>query len=152
MTGPMPGPMPGEEQQAQWRALGAELIRHGRSLHLMKAHLAAQLPAELDLAALGLLHHLSAHGPCRQGELAGTAQLDPSTVSRHVAQLVRAGYANGRFTPRTVASSSCSRQIPEGRRATASKKHRHALIARIMANWDEEDVRHLTDLADPIER
>ena len=56
-------------------------------------------PRGLDFAALTLLFHLVRCGPRRQGELAETAMLDPSTTSRYVAQLVRADLVSRRPDP-----------------------------------------------------
>src|SRR3954469_9040377 len=80
-------------------ALSQELTRHARLLHVMKAQMAALVPAGLDAAAFPLLHTLVRCGPRRQGELAEQALLDPSTVSRYVGQLARAGYVERRPDP-----------------------------------------------------
>jgi DNA-binding MarR family transcriptional regulator len=138
--------MTAEERRVQWQALSSELARHARSLHMMKAQLTSQLPNDLDMATVGLLLHLSTNGPCRQGELAETAHLDPSTVSRHVAQLVRAGYAERAVHPddgRVV-----QLQPTETGRAlcVGFAEYRHTLIAQVMAHWPEEDVKQLTHL------
>jgi len=77
-------------------ALGAELVRHARLLHLVRAHMATWAPEGLDGAAISLLMQLVKCGPRRQGELADVAMLDPSTVSRYVGQLVRRGLAERR--------------------------------------------------------
>ena len=138
--------MTAEERSGEWQALSFELARHARSLHMMKAQLAAQLPDDLDLATVGLLLHLSTTGPCRQGELAETVHLDPSTVSRHVAQLVRAGYAARAVHPddgRVVQLQSTE----TGQALCAGfAEHRRTFIAQVMAHWAEEDVRQLTHL------
>lgn len=138
--------MTAEERRPVWQALSSELARHARNLHMMKAQLTAQLPNDLDLATVGLLLHLSVDGPCRQGELADKVHLDPSTVSRHVAQLVRSGYAERAVHPddgRVV-----QLQPTETGRAlcVGFAEHRHAVIAQVMAHWADEDVKQLTHL------
>src|SRR3954454_23241087 len=73
-------------------ALTQELTRHARLLHAMKASMASLVPEGLDPAALPLLVTLTPCGQRRQADLAEMSMLDPSTVSRYVGQLARAGY------------------------------------------------------------
>src|SRR4051812_11659665 len=79
--------------------LNQEITRHARLLHLLQSSMAGLVPEGLDAAAFGLLMTVVTGGPRRQGELAETCMLDPSTVSRHVGQLARAGYVERRPAP-----------------------------------------------------
>jgi len=127
-------------------ALNHEISRHGRLLHVMKSQMAALVPEGLDMAAFSLLFTLVRCGPARQGELAGLALLDPSTVSRHVAQLARAGYVQRRPDPedgravQLVATSSGDALAAEiGRR-------RELMIRQALADWAPDDLRQLVRL------
>jgi DNA-binding MarR family transcriptional regulator len=127
-------------------ALNNELARHSRLLHVMKSQMAALVPEGLDTAAFSLLFTLVRCGPKRQGELAEQALLDPSTVSRHVAQLARAGYVQRRPDPQdgravqlvaTDEGTALAREI--GRR-------RQSMIAKALSGWAPEDLEHLVTL------
>jgi len=135
-----------EPNDPAWRALGTELARQARALHLIKGELAHRLPVAMDFASIGILHHLVFQGSCRQGELAETAQLDPSTISRYVAQLVRAGYAERTIDPADgrvvhLAATAQGREL-----CTTFAEQRYALIAAILEHWSPEDVIALTGL------
>jgi DNA-binding MarR family transcriptional regulator len=127
-------------------ALNQELSRHARILHSIKSGMAALVPEGLDAAAFGLLLTLVGCGPRRQGELAELCLLDPSTVSRHVAQLARAGYVQRRPDPHdgravqlvaTDEGTALAREI--GRR-------RQSMIAKALSRWAPEDLEHLVAL------
>ena len=127
-------------------ALTHELGRHARLLHAMKSTMASFVPEGLDVAAFTLLLTLVRCGPRRQGELAELSFLDPSTVSRHVGQLARAGYVQRRPDPvdgravQLVASD-------EGERvAQGIAQRRQAMVAEALAHWDPDDVRQLVTL------
>jgi MarR family transcriptional regulator, lower aerobic nicotinate degradation pathway regulator len=119
--------------------LNHEIARHARLLHVLKSSMAAHVPTGLDAAAFGLLITLVKGGPRRQGELAEMCLLDPSTVSRHVGQLARAGYVERRPDPvdgravQLVASEAGLRVADEiGRR-------RQAVISEALGNWSSDD-------------
>ena len=127
-------------------ALTHELGRHARLLHAMKSAMAAFVPEGLDVAAFPLLLALVREGPRRQGELAELSFLDPSTVSRHVAQLARAGYVQRRPHPQDgravqlVATDKAERVVDEiGRR-------RQDIVAGALADWEPGDVETLVRL------
>jgi DNA-binding MarR family transcriptional regulator len=127
-------------------ALTQELTRHARLLHAMKATMAALVPEGLDSAAFPLLLMLVKCGPRRQGELAEMSMLDPSTVSRYVGQLARAGYVQRRPDPTdgravqlaaTDAGLSVAREIGNRRQQT---------IISALASWDPADIATLVTL------
>lgn len=126
--------------------LTEELVRHARMLHLMKAQLSDSLPGNLDWAAAALLGRLVRCGPRRQGELADRALLDPSTVSRYVGHLVRAGLVERRPDPEdgravrlaaTEAGCAVEQQVTD---------RRDAVLHRVLTGWERHDLRALTDL------
>ena len=127
-------------------ALTQELTRHARLLHAMKASMASLVPEGLDPAAFPLLLTLARCGPRRQGELAEMALLDPSTVSRYVGQLARAGYVERRPDPQdgravqlaaSDAGASIAREIGTRRQQT---------IVSALASWDPADIARLVTL------
>lgn len=127
-------------------ALTHELGRHARLLHAMKSMMAALVPEGLEVAAFPLLLALVREGPRRQGELAEAAFLDPSTVSRHVAQLARAGFVQRRPHPQDgravqlVATDEGERVVEE------IARRRQDVVAAALAHWEPDDVRTLVHL------
>lgn len=124
--------------------LSAELIRHARMLHAMRAHMSA--PVGVDWGALALLVELVRRGPRRQGELAGCAMLDPSTVSRHVAQLVRTGLVERKPDPLDGRAVQLV-PTPAGHDVVSRMgQQRDAVLAGVLSGWDESEITHLTTL------
>src|SRR3712207_3223489 len=78
--------LPGVDRDAGVRALSEQLPRLMRLIHGLKAQAAAD--GGRDRAAHVLLFPLCRLGPLRQSALADLVHADPSTVSRHVTQLV----------------------------------------------------------------
>ncbi|MDR1999452.1 MAG: MarR family winged helix-turn-helix transcriptional regulator [Frankiaceae bacterium] len=90
---PRPGPQQAPPQQggpADLAAIGDAIYRIVRQVQRRKAALSAD-PLAAEWAAHHMLEHISADGPVRAAYLAECTGSDPSTVSRHVAALVRDG-------------------------------------------------------------
>lgn len=128
------------------RELVHELSRHARLLHSLKSHLVDRIPAGLDGAAFGLLMAMAKCGPRRQGELAELTFLDPSTVSRYVAQLVRTGLVNRRPDPedgRAVQLVATDEGVAVAEDAV---RKRQELINGMISHWSPEDATTLVRL------
>ena len=100
----------------------------------------------LDTGSFWLLKTLGANGAMRVTDLATCTNLDPSTVSRHVTQLHRAGLIertpdpDDRRAQRVQVSSLGLRQLDAALRA------RVAVLERTLDSWEPEDVRELDRL------
>jgi DNA-binding MarR family transcriptional regulator len=100
----------------------------------------------LDTGSFWLLKTLAANGAMRVTDLATCTNLDPSTVSRHVTQLHRAGLIertpdpDDRRAQRVQASSLGLRQLDAALRA------RLAVLERTLDSWEPQDVRELDRL------
>jgi DNA-binding MarR family transcriptional regulator len=127
-------------------ALNSELSRHQRILHVLKSGMAAFVPEGLDAAAFGLLLTLVKCGPRRQGELAEMLLLDPSTVSRYVGQLARAGYVQRRPDPQDGRAVQLAATDDGERVAREIDRRRHAVISQALAGWPPDDVGRLVAL------
>jgi DNA-binding MarR family transcriptional regulator len=126
--------------------LAGELSRHARTLHLFKSQMARWLPSGLDQAAVGVLMTLVKGGPRRQGELADVTFLDPSTISRHVGQLARAGFVERRPDPvdgRAVQLVATPAGFDLGHELS---RRRDELVTTMVARWDQADVEQLVTL------
>ncbi|HEY6797773.1 MAG TPA: MarR family transcriptional regulator [Kineosporiaceae bacterium] len=125
--------------------LVTELTRHARLLHVFKVRHAGRIPG-LDGAAFGVLALLVRRGPQRQGELAEAAVLDPSTVSRYVAQLVRSGLVTRRPHPADGRAVHLV-ATPEGiALADAALAQRQKVLAELLAGWSADDTATLVRL------
>jgi DNA-binding MarR family transcriptional regulator len=127
-------------------ALTQELTRHARLLHAMKATMAALVPEGLDPAAFLLLLTLVRCGPRRQGELAEMSMLDPSTVSRYVGQLARAGYVERRPDPKDGRAVQLAASDAGASVAHEMGNQRQQAILSALASWDPADIATLVTL------
>ncbi|WP_040796708.1 MarR family winged helix-turn-helix transcriptional regulator [Nocardia higoensis] len=89
--------------------------------------------------AIGVLGTLDARDSCRQGDLAVDLCISPSALSRHVTELVAAGYvarspdpSDGRATLVRVTDSG--RSLLERIRASRAQG-----LQAVLAEWDEDD-------------
>jgi len=113
-------------------------------------------PAQIDVAALMLLHRLACEGPRRPSDLAADAGLDLSTVSRHIRSLDEDGLimrepdpSDGRSFHLSLTAKGCGLMVEALRRREES-------VARALTAWDDGDVatlhRLLGRLADDLDR
>ncbi len=122
-------------------ALSHELLRHARISQMLKSRAGSWFPSGLDHAAVAVLMTLIRRGPLRQGELADHALLDPSTVSRHVGQLVRTELVERRPDPadgRAVQLVATGAGHDFGAELT---RRRQAMIHQALADWSKDDVQ-----------
>ncbi|MCW2809955.1 MAG: putative MarR family transcriptional regulator [Friedmanniella sp.] len=97
----------------------------------------------LDPGTFWLLKTLLGSGSLRVTELAGCANLDTSTVSRHVTQLDRAGLIHR--TPDPQDGRAQRVELSEHGRAElqSALTQRRALLTRSLEGWDDADVEQL---------
>ena len=125
------------------RSLTEQVPRFLRLGHAVKNSMAAQ---GNDRAALVLLFPLVRLGPLRQGALADLVHADPSTVSRHVAVLVRRGLVT-RVADGTDGRASRLVVTDTGRAAFDElRAEREAQLEQATASWSDEDLAALTTL------
>jgi len=129
---------PDAGREAGVRMLSEQLPRLMRLVHGLKAQAAAE--GGRDRAAHVLLFPLCRLGPLRQSALADLVHADPSTVSRHVTQLVERGLvrqvadeSDGRAT-RLVLTDAGSAELDQMR------GDRETRLRQVIADWSDEDV------------
>jgi DNA-binding MarR family transcriptional regulator len=137
-------------QPAIASALVPDLFRIARRLRRMGGH------AQMDVAALLVLHRLACEEPRRPSDLAADLGLDLSTVSRHVRALDDAGLVTREADPTDGRSFHLS-VTPEGTALLVeSLQRRERGVQRALEGWDTDDVtelrRLLGRLADDLER
>lgn len=136
-------------EQRSVAALGEQLVQLQRSFHALRQQQTAGRATSaqgVEWAAYGLLFHLVARGPQRSSALAEAACVDPSTVSRQVAQLVKAELVERQSDP-DDGRASILVATDRGRVAYQVKlEHRERLFAEVLDGWTDADVATLTEL------
>ena len=99
-----------------------------------------------EFSALMLLFPLRHLGPMRVTDLAELKQADPSTISRQVAQLVKAGLARREADPADGRASRLA--VTETGLAACRQLHeaRHALLSEALSDWPPERITAFADL------
>ncbi len=100
---------------------------------------------DLEPATFWLLKTLSVR-PMRVTELASSTNLDTSTVSRHVAQLDRAGLIERTPDPDDRRAHRVELSLQGRSRLDDAFCHRRALLSRGLRDWDTDDVAYLDRL------
>jgi DNA-binding MarR family transcriptional regulator len=100
----------------------------------------------LDTGSFWLLKALAASGPLRVTDLAVWANLDTSTVSRHVAQLHTAGLIERTPDPVDRRAQRVKLSDAGAARIDAALRSRHALIEKCLESWDPDDLAELDRL------
>jgi DNA-binding MarR family transcriptional regulator len=96
----------------------------------------------LDPGSLWLLKTL-AFAPLRVTELAASADLDPSTVSRQVAQLDRSGLVERTPDPADRRAHRLELSVHGRTRLDEAFRRRRAVLSRSLRSWDSADVECL---------
>jgi DNA-binding MarR family transcriptional regulator len=99
-----------------------------------------------EFSALMLLFPLRHLGPMRVTDLAEVKQADPSTISRQVAQLVKAGLARREADP--VDGRASRLAVTDTGLAACQQLHeaRHALLSQALSDWPPERITAFADL------
>lgn len=132
-----PAGSPADPLMADSAAIGAAVVDLMRHLHGIKARLATG--PEADHSPLFLLVKLAHTGPLRASALADMVGADPSTVSRQVASLVKAGLVVREADP---ADGRACLLVPTdlGRTRVEEYAQRRAeAMAPLIRDWSPDD-------------
>lgn len=120
-----------------------ELVRFNRALHLLR-HLANPGGTQVSMPLLGVL---AAKGPLRSRDLAAAICLDPSTVSRQIDQLVRAGFAERLADPDDGRATLVCVTTAGAQTFTAHRAHlEQVLMSSVFDDWEPADLDTFTRL------
>ena len=126
--------------------LGDELVRLLKVMERTAAHVTARRGDGVDKAAFSVLHRLVHDGPQRSSALAESMLADPSTISRHVAQLVGLGFVRRQADPDDGRATVLA-ATPSGTEcAHVSRRRRNDAMATVVADWSAQDRSTLTTL------
>jgi DNA-binding MarR family transcriptional regulator len=116
-----------------------------RSFVRVRARLMASAEREVEWSAQVLLRALSV-GPMRASTLAERVDVDPSTVSRQVAALVKDGLIERRADPE---DGRATLLVVTGKGAEAIREHddiRLQYFNRMLENWSDRDLQRFAIL------
>jgi DNA-binding MarR family transcriptional regulator len=126
--------------------LSLEVGRLIRSSHGLRAQLHGKYTDGVEWAGYQLLIQLCKGGPQRSSTLATSSCIDPSTVSRQVADLVAQGLVERRADPDDGrASLLAATELGEARHR-AIHDRRNRAFAYLLADWPADDVETLAAL------
>ncbi|WP_040708259.1 MarR family winged helix-turn-helix transcriptional regulator [Nocardia takedensis] len=116
------------------QSLVKELYLMGRAMRVLLLH-----PEEGELlpGGVGVLGTLEGKGPCRQGDLALDLCISPSALSRHVAELVAAGYISRQADPGD-GRASLIHITDEGRELLRRVRVSRPGLQTALADWDDD--------------
>ncbi len=127
-------------------ALMHEVIRLNRLFERAAVQHHAQDPDGIERAAYLLLVQLVNDGPQRLTALAEAVHSDPSTVSRQVAQLVRAGFVARHADPIDGRASLLAATADGREKFERKRQRRNEHFATMLADWSADDLGRLRDL------
>jgi DNA-binding MarR family transcriptional regulator len=97
----------------------------------------------LDPGTFWLLKNIAANGSMRVTDIAQHANLDVSTVSRHVAQLHQAGLIERTPDPDDRRAQRVRLSETGQHKLSADLRARTTLLERSLENWTQEDLEQL---------
>jgi DNA-binding MarR family transcriptional regulator len=122
------------------------LMARKSGLPRIHERMAAAARTSLDPSSFKLLRHLGEAGPIRASDLAASACLDLSTVSRQVAGLESLGLVERRRDP-LDGRASLLLLSARGRAASSRlSEARRAMFGEMVTDWPEEDVERFAEL------
>ncbi|MDP9443146.1 MAG: MarR family transcriptional regulator [Actinomycetota bacterium] len=121
------------------------LFRRSQRVHVM----GVQHGVDLERSAYAILCRLDDEGPQRLGAIATAFGLDPSTITRQVQALERAGLAARTADPGDRRASLLDLTSAGRHAAQVTRQHRREALMRLLDDWTDAD---LTDFARLLER
>jgi DNA-binding MarR family transcriptional regulator len=126
--------------------LSAEVVRLMRASHGLRAQIHAVKPDGIEWAGSMLLFHLCKDGPQRSSALAAAVCVDPSTVSRQIADLVDLGLVERRADPHDGRATLLAATEAGQARYRLIHERRDRAFSFMLADWSDADVSTLVGL------
>jgi DNA-binding MarR family transcriptional regulator len=131
--------------QADLRAARRAVLTQIGLLGPLRREMARCTLPHLQEAAAPVAGYLAKHGPLRASQLATALRLDMSVVSRHVSELVNAGYVE-RHVDESDRRAALLSLTPAGQAALDSALDRlDEHFRERFTDWDDADLLHLAD-------
>lgn len=126
------------------------LLRRVQSIHISTS----SGEIELDRSAYGILCRLADEGPQRLGALASAFGLDPSTITRQVQALEKAGLVQRRIDEVDRRASILDLSTEGGEVLGRTRAYRRGRLEEVLADWPTSDrdelARLLTKINDSV--
>jgi DNA-binding MarR family transcriptional regulator len=139
-------PIPAAGTSSPTALLSAEVVRLVRASHGLRAQIHAAKPDGIEWAGSMLLFHLCKDGPQRSSALAAAVCVDPSTVSRQIADLVDLGLVERRADPHDGRATLLAATEAGETRCQLLHERRDRAFAVMLADWSDDDVSALVAL------
>jgi DNA-binding MarR family transcriptional regulator len=111
------------------------LLRRVQSIHISTS----SGEMELDRSAYGIMCRLADEGPQRLGALASTFGLDPSTITRQVQALERAGLVHRRADDVDRRASILDLTDEGGVVLRHTRSYRRSRLEAVLSHWSDEE-------------
>jgi DNA-binding MarR family transcriptional regulator len=125
--------------------IGMSIARLHRLLACVSSS-GSKAKAGMDRPTFMLLATLAEHGPRRSGALAETLHSDPSTVSRQVAQLVKAGLVERKVDDQDGRATVLAATERGLALLAEMRGRRNAQIAQMIMHWPDGDRARFAEL------
>lgn len=123
------------------------LFRRAQRVHILGS---GGTEVDLDRSAYAILCRIDDEGPQRLGALASTFGLDPSTITRQVQSLERAGLAERTTSTRDRRVSMLALTEPGLQAVRATREHRRSQLESLLTDWAEVDVERFATLLEQL--
>jgi DNA-binding MarR family transcriptional regulator len=121
-------------------------LRRGAAMAVFRDHLFGAGPEALEPGQVDTLDLLVQQDAWRMSDLADALRVDPSTATRAVQRLVRAGLADRRISPEDGRVVMVSATEAGHERHAAIAKRRRASMGTMLAAFEPDERRQLADL------
>ena len=128
--------------------LGTAIVRLVKLVERTAAQIGSARGDGLERAAWGVLFRVHVEGPQRSSAVAEALHTDPSTVSRHVAQLVELGYLHRTADPADGRATLLATTAEGDAQCRAARRRRNAAVGHVLADWPHADRAALVGLLD----
>ncbi len=144
----LPAESPAAADLSSAHAVAARIVECMHVLNRFKASLQGARANDLEWVSNAVLFSVVSHGPIRAGALAESIQADPSTVSRQVSGLVKAGLIERRADPEDGRASLLVATAQGTERYERMIERRDVHYGQMLAGWSDADRRRFADLLD----
>ncbi|WP_370376091.1 MarR family winged helix-turn-helix transcriptional regulator [Catenulispora sp. GAS73] len=133
--------MADEHQEPRLAVLDEAYIELDKELSAFFTLVVCALTQNPEIGMMSVLSSVAAHGPARLSKVAQHVGLDPSTVSRHVQNLERAGLLQKAADPTDRRATQLHVTAAGLARLEEAWRRRAALIRDGLSQWAPEDLR-----------
>lgn len=136
------------DERATADELGVQLVRLLRMVNKAKSPVAKLGPDGIERAAYAILFHLVHDGPQRTSKVAESLHAEISTISRQSSTLVQQGWVERQADPEDGRACVLAPTAEGLRVFEENRRQRNKWLAKVLADWSDEDRHTLNELLD----